>query len=117
MQKLESENFNTPTNASLVCSNCGLQLNREKTSYPSNFIFDEICKLKLSIASKKTFSNNLEVNQAVSLKTDPLLVKSEILWSGCKPHTFNSGRFIHALKGKVFSPQGDKYLGVILCQR
>jgi hypothetical protein len=47
-----------------------LQLNRDKTSYP---------KLMLSVASKKTFSNNLDVNQAVSLKTDPLPVKSEIL--------------------------------------
>jgi hypothetical protein len=47
MQKLGSENINTPTDAPQVRSNCGLWLNREET---------------LSATSKKTFYNNPDVD-------------------------------------------------------
>ena len=47
MQKLGSENINTPWDASQVPCNCGLWLNREET---------------LSAASKKTFYNNPDEN-------------------------------------------------------
>ena len=47
MQKLGSENINTPWDASQVPCNCGLWLNREET---------------LSVASKKTFYNNPDVD-------------------------------------------------------
>ena len=47
MQKLAQRKDNTPTDASLVRGNCGLQLNREET---------------LSAASEKTRANNPEVN-------------------------------------------------------
>jgi hypothetical protein len=47
MQKLGSENINTPWDASQVPCNCGLWLNREET---------------LSATSKKTFYNNPEEN-------------------------------------------------------
>ena len=50
MQKLGSEKINTPIDASQVCSNCGLQLNRVE---------------KLSVANKKTFYNNPDGNLAV----------------------------------------------------
>jgi len=68
MQKLESENINTPTNTSLVCSNCGLQLNKEEI---------------LSVANKKTFHNNPEEN--LSAKAEALPLRSEMLRCGCKP--------------------------------
>jgi hypothetical protein len=56
MQKLGSENINTPYGAPQAVCNCDLQLNRDKTLYP---------KSKLSVAGKKTFSNNIEVDRPV----------------------------------------------------
>ena len=53
MQKLGSENINTPLDTSLVQCNCDLQLNKDQTLYP---------ELEPSVASKKTSTNNLEVN-------------------------------------------------------
>ena len=49
MQKLEKRNTYTPTDTSLVCSNCDLILNRDQS---------------LSVQGLKTSSNNLEETQS-----------------------------------------------------
>ena len=69
MQQLLVKLNNTPTDASQVCSSVNYQLNRDQN---------------LSVGSKVLANNNLDVNQPA--KAEPLSVKSEILWSECKPH-------------------------------
>jgi hypothetical protein len=49
MQKLEKRNTYTPTNTSLVRSNCDLELNRDES---------------LSVQGLKTYSNNLKETQS-----------------------------------------------------
>lgn len=63
MQKLGSENINTPTNTSLVRSNCDLQLNRDES---------------LSVANKKTFHNNPEVNLSQYVEKQNLRVSAGV---------------------------------------
>ena len=77
MQKLGSENINTPTDAPQVRSNCGLWLNREET---------------LSAASKKTFYNNPDVDLQtwVCLGLQPL--KLPIVQEVCAIHPTTMSR-------------------------
>lgn len=85
MQKLLVKLKNPLQDASQVLNPGNSDLNREKI---------------LSDQNKVLANNNLDVN--LSVEAEALSLKSEILWSECKPHKFK--------KGGGFSPKA-KILG------